>query len=157
MEVVHNSGDGWKDAETKISASNLYEIITKLPAPIKRFNLTKNQVFWYKYYGDQLISSNKLTKTDLFHLHRLAQSIDYYLQAEEEMSKRGYHGGLIQTYVSGATNVSAHWTLREKCLKDIDEISKHFGFSFKDRAKLTQIKEDPGQLDIFTEFFKQHG
>lgn len=157
MEVIHNSGDGWKDAETKKSNNNLYEIITKLPAAISRFNLTKDQKFWYKYYGDQLVSSNKLTKTDLFHLHRLAQSIDYYLQAETEISKRGYNGGLVQTYTSGAANVSAHWTLREKCLKDIDEISKHFGFSFKDRAKLTQIKEDPGQLDIFEQFLNKHG
>lgn len=156
MEVVHSNGD-WENPETKKSNDNLYEIIKKLPAPIGKFYLTKDQKFWYKYYGDQLVSSNKLTKTDLFHLHRLAQSIDYYLQAQEEISKRGYSGGLVQTYASGAANVSAHWTLREKCLKDIDEISKHFGFSFKDRAKLTQIKEDPGQLDIFEQFFKANG
>lgn len=157
MEVIHNSEEGWKNPETKKSNSNLYEIITKLPAAIGKFNLTKDQKFWYRYYGEQLVSSNKLTKTDLFHLHRLAQSIDYYLQAEEEISKRGYNGGLVQTYTSGAANVSAHWTLREKCLKDIDEISKHFGFSFKDRAKLVQIKEDPAQLDFFDEFLKANG
>ena len=157
MEVIHNSEEGWKNPETKKSNSNLYEIITKLPAASGKFNLTKDQKFWYRYYGEQLVSSNKLTKTDLFHLHRLAQSIDYYLQAEEEISKRGYNGGLVQTYTSGAANVSAHWTLREKCLKDIDEISKHFGFSFKDRAKLVQIKEDPAQLDFFDEFLKANG
>jgi len=157
MEVIHNSGDGWKDAETKKSNNNLYEIITKLPGAHSKFNLTKDQKFWYKFYGEQLVSSSKLTKTDLFHLHRLAKSIDYFIQAEDAMNELGYEGGLVQTYKSGAANVSAHWTLREKCLKDIDEISKHFGFSFKDRAKLTQIKEDPQQLDIFNNFFEKHG
>lgn len=156
MEVVHKGGD-WLEPETKQANNDLYEIITKLPAPIGKFNLTKDQKFWYRYYGDQLVSSNKLTKTDLFHLHRLAQSIDYYLQAEEQISTRGYDGGLIQVFKSGAANVSVHFTLREKMLKDIDEISKHFGFSFKDRAKLTDIKSDPQQLDIFSEFLKHHG
>lgn len=156
MEIIHKADGSWNDPETKKSNSDLYEIITKLPAPINRFNLSKDQKFWYKYYGDQLVSSNKLTKTDLFHLHRLAQSIDYYLQAEKEIASRGYHGGLIQTYTSGAANVSAHLTLREKMLKDIDDISKHFGFSFKDRAKLNQIKEDPQQLDIFSQFLKEN-
>lgn len=154
MEVVHKDGE-WFNPETKKSNNDLYEIITKLPAPISKFNLTKDQKFWYKYYGDQLVNSNKLTKTDMFHLHRLARSIDYYLQAEDEIASRGYFGGLIQTYVSGASNVSAHLTLREKMLKDIDEISKHFGFSFKDRAKLVQIKEDPQQLDLFDRFMQQ--
>jgi len=155
MEVIHSDGS-WKNPETKKSNNNLYEIITKLPAPIKKFNLSTDQKFWYKYYGDQLVASNRLTKTDMFHLHRLARSIDYYLQAEEKIAEKGYTGGLIQVFPSGATNISGHVSIREKMLKDIDEISKHFGFSFKDRAKLTQIKEDPNQLDIFDQFLQQN-
>lgn len=155
MEVVHKDGGSWQSSEVKKSNNDLYEIITKLPLPDKRFELSKDQKYWYKYFGDQLVSSKKLTKPDLVHLHRLARSIDYMLQAELEIERKGYYGGLVQTFATGASNISAHATIREKMIKDVDDISKHFGFSFKDRAKLVQIKEDPNQMDLFDEFLKQ--
>ena len=153
MEVVKKDGE-WIGAETKKINNDLYEVITKLPLPDKRFELSKDQKYWYKYFGDQLVKSNKLTKPDLVHLHRLARSIDYMLQAELEIERKGYHGGLVQTFATGASNISAHVSIREKMIKDVDDISKHFGFSFKDRAKLVQIKEDPAQLDIFEQFLQ---
>ena len=134
---------------------NLYEILKKLPDPIKQFPLTKDQTFWYKYFGDQLIQSNKLTKPDLIHLNRLAKSVDYYIQAENEIHKLGYYDGLIQVFKGGATNVSGHVTVRDKMLKDIDELSKHFGFSFKDRQKIKEEKEkDNSQMSLFEQLLQ---
>jgi hypothetical protein len=128
---------------------NLYVILKKLPAPLKKFSLNADQVSWYKYFGKILISSKKLTEPDLIHLHSLAKCVDYLIQAETEISKLGYYGGLIQKYVSGATNISAHLTLREKMLKEIDDYSKHFGFSFKDRMKLTENNTMPQQYSLW--------
>jgi P27 family predicted phage terminase small subunit len=138
---------------------NLYEILKKLPAPNAKFELTKDQEYWYKYFGQQLVDTRKLTKPDLLHLHQLATSVDYYIQAEQKIRKLGFDGGLIQTFKGGATNVSGYVTIREKMIKEINELSKHFGFSFKDRSKLIERNvTDSGQVDLFDQFLKaNHG
>ena len=147
------------DGEVAVVNKNLYEILKKLPAPNSKFELSKEQKYWYEYFGQQLVDTQKLTKPDLIHLHQLATSVDYYIQAENEIRKQGFHGGLIQTFKGGATNVSGYVTMREKMIKEINELSKHFGFSFKDRGKLVEQKEtDPGQQDIFKQFLEaSHG
>jgi len=135
--------------EGKTNAADLYTPLSKLPVSSSRFNLTKDQNYWYAYFGDQLVATKKLMRPDLIHLHRLARSVDYYIQAENKIQEKGYNGGLIQTFSNGATNVSAHITIREKMLKEIDELSKHFGFSFLDRKKLKEEKQPDNQLDAF--------
>ncbi|WP_158962581.1 P27 family phage terminase small subunit [Myroides fluvii] len=157
-KLLNMSGEivEWENATTTGKNQQLYDVLDKLPAAMAKFNLTKDQKFWYKYFGEQLVSSNKLTKPDLVHLHRLATTIDYYIQAEAEINSRGFQGGLIQTFATGATNVSGYVTIREKMIKDMDELSKHFGFSFKDRNKLVDVpKGDPGQGDLFAGFLNQ--
>lgn len=139
------------------TATDLYTPLAKLPGPSSRFSLTKNQTYWYTYFGEQLIATRKLMRPDLIHLHRLARSVDYYIQAENHIQELGYHGGLIQTFKNGATNISGHMTIREKMLKEIDDLSKHFGFSFLDRKKLKEEKKDDGQLDAFAELKKVLG
>lgn len=146
-----------QDGEVVQVNKNLFVILTSLPAPDKKFNLTEDQKYWYKYFGKQLIESKKLTKPDLVHLHRLAKSVDYYIQAEKHIDELGYFDGLVQVFKTGATNVSAHVTLRDKMLADIDSLSSHFGFSFKDRSKLKEQTTNPGQLDIWEEYLKQKG
>jgi len=144
-----------EDSEIVEVNKNLYEILKKLPSPNSKFCLSKDQEYWYKYFGQQLIDTRKLTKPDLIHLHQLATSVDYYIQAEIEIKAKGFHGGLIQTFKGGATNVSGYVTIREKMIKEINELSKHFGFSFKDRSKLIdKSKIDENQTDIFSEFLK---
>lgn len=146
----------WDESSSSGKNGKLYDVLEKLPSPLARFNLTKDQKFWYKFFGEQLVSSKKLTRPDLVHLHRLSTSIDYYIQAEAEINSRGFHGGLIQTFATGAANVSAYVTIREKMIKDMDELSKHFGFSFKDRNKLVEVKtSDPAQGDLFAGFLNQ--
>lgn len=149
------TGDGMVAEVNK----NLFVILDKLPSPIAKFNLSKDQIFWYKFFGQQLVDTKKLTKPDLIHLHRLATSVDYYVQAEAKINELGFNKGLIQTFKGGATNVSGYVTIREKMIKDIDELSKHFGFSFKDRSKLVGIKAaDPNQGDLFNDFLNaKHG
>lgn len=153
LKIVKGDGEVVKVNE------NLYEILKKLPAPLEKMQLTADQKYWYKYFGEQLIDSQKLTKPDLLHLHTLATSVDYYIQAEKEIRKKGFHGGLIQTFKGGATNVSGYVTIREKMIKDIDRLSKHFGFSFSDRSKLKDQKStDSSQVSLFDEFLKaKHG
>lgn len=128
---------------------NLYVILKSLPKPMKQFSFNESQLFWYKHFGKILISSKKLTEPDLIHLHSLAICVNNWCECETEISKLGYYDGLIQKFKSGATNVSAHVTLREKLLKQIDDYSKHFGFSFKDRMKLKEVQAPNGQFDLW--------
>ena len=153
MKIV--KGDG----EVVDVNKNLYEILKKLPAPNSKFSLNKDQKYWYEYFGQQLVDTGRLTKPDLFHLHQLATSVDYYLQAELKIRELGFDGGLVQTFKGGATNVSGYVTIREKMIKEINELSKHFGFSFKDRSKLIDPKAtDAGQTDMFEMFLNaKHG
>ena len=147
MKVIKNDGE---IAEVN---KNLYEILKKLPVPSSKFNLTKDQKYWYEYFGQQLVDTKKLTKPDLIHLHQLATSIDYYIQAENKIREKGFNGGLIQTFKGGATNVSGYVTIREKMIKEINELSKHFGFSFKDRHKLIDsTPTDEKQTNLFEAF-----
>ncbi|MCG9792501.1 P27 family phage terminase small subunit [Flavobacterium algicola] len=147
------------DGEVKEVNKNLYQILDKLPAPSSKFELNDDQKYWYKYFGQQLVDTKKLTKPDLIHLHQLATSVDYYIQAEKKIREKGFDGGLIQTFKGGATNVSGYVTIREKMIKEINELSKHFGFSFKDRSKLVEQKQQVNpQGDLFEEFIKaNHG
>lgn len=139
--------------EGKDKAVDLYSPLTKLPGCNSKFDLSKDQRYWYNYFGDQLIATKKLMKPDLIHLHRLACSVDYYTQAEAKIRKHGYEGGLIQTFKNGTTNISGHVSIREKMLKEIDELSKHFGFSFIDRKKLKDGPVvDSSQGDLFEAF-----
>jgi hypothetical protein len=71
------------------------------------------------------------------------------LEAESKIAEKGYNGGLVQTFTSGASNVSGHVTLREKMLKEIDNYSKHFGFSFKDRMKLNETSGPVNQYSLW--------
>lgn len=150
MKVIKNDG---KDDDVVVVNKNLYEILKKLPEPSSKFSLSKDQKYWYQYFGQQLVDTKKLTKPDLIHLHQLATSVDYYIQAENEIRDKGFYGGLIQTFKGGATNVSGFVTIREKMIKEINDLSKHFGFSFKDRSKLIDAaKTDENQTDLFTAF-----
>lgn len=150
LEIL--KGDG-KIVET---SAEMYEPISKLPHPQRKFKLTDDQKHWYKYYGEILISTNKLALVDLFHLHRLARSIDYYIQSETYIQDKGYIGGLISKTPNDYYQISAHVVIRDKMLKDISDISSHFGFSFLDRKKLQMDNSKQGdQLDLFNQYLKQ--
>lgn len=147
------------DGEVVKVNKNLYQILDKLPAPNSKFNLTKDQKYWYEYFGQQLVDTKKLTKPDLIHLLQLATAVDYYLKNEEEIRKRDFIGGVVQVFKGGASNISGFISARKHFIGEINGLSKHFGFSFSDRSKLTENKEsDTGQVDLFEQFAKaKHG
>ena len=145
MKVI--KGDGLE------KSNELYQALNKLPAPISRFNLNTDQKHWYKHFGKELLSTNQLAKVDLIHLHKLAVAVDIYTQAVAAMNEKGYNGGIIQTFTTGAAQISPHITAQEKAIKQIDDVSKHFGFSFRDRFKLEKPnQDDPAQTSLFDKF-----
>lgn len=147
MEVLKND-----DKVVSIAPENaeLYEILKKLPSPKKQMNLNKDQRYWWKWFGATFLKTDQLAELDLIHLQRAAFWMDARCKAYAVIEEKGYFGGLVQTYTTGAQNISPHLTVVEKADKNLDEISAHFGLSIRDRQKLKKVQApDSGQLDLF--------
>ena len=132
----------------------LYKILEKLPTPPKKMNLNKDQRYWWYWFGKEFLATRKLTQADLMHLQSAAIWMDARAKAIERINSLGYDDGLVQTFRSGATNISAHVTILEKADKHLSDVSAHFGLSIKDRVRLKQTQENPKQTSLFEEFEK---
>ena len=84
--------------------------------------------------------------------------MDARCKAIAEINKKGYKG-LVQTFATGANNVTGHVSIIEKADKHLDSISAHFGLSIKDRNKIKAVEgPDETQLSLFDEVLKKlHG
>lgn len=149
MKVVHNN-PGNKKTSQGDDVKVLYEVLTELPKLDFHFKLNERQKYWYAKFGKVLVATNQLTEPDLIHLVNLAVALDTNAQAIKAMNDKGYNGGIIQTYTSGAQQISPHLVAQKIARGTIKEISEHFGFGFKDRKKLGgQTTNNDGQLDLF--------
>lgn len=158
MKVIHNKPGNSKDPQGSES-NNLYKVLDKLPNVDFHYKLNKNQKYWYTKFGKVLVATKQLTEPDLIHLVNLAIALDTNAQAVKQMNDKGYNGGVIQTYNSGAQQISPHMVAQKMARATIKEISEHFGFGFKDRKKLgNQTTTPETQLSLFDEIKKAlHG
>lgn len=146
---VHK-GDG---LVKKSKEDSLYEVLNELPAPDVKMKLSSSQKYWWYFFGNEFLKTDQITKLDLIHLQTAAWWMDARCQAYYEIRKKGYKG-LVQTFVSGANNVTGHVSIIEKADKRLDEVSAHFGLSIKDRQKLKVEKADDAQLSLFEKFLQ---
>ncbi len=151
MEIAHK-GNG--------TQKPLYEILQKLPAPPKRFNLSKDQRYWWTWFGLEFLATKQLTKVDLIHLQRAAFWLDARSKAYAIINEKNQGGkleGMVQTFKSKANNITGWMSVVQNSDKALDEISQHFGLSIRDRSKLGETKEgDPAQLKIFEDFEQKY-
>lgn len=154
MEVVHKSEGKINQVPTQ-EEHLLYQVLQKLPAPKKHFNLTKEQKYWWYWFGREFVSTKQFTTLDLIHLQKAAFWLNARNQAIGMINEKGYNGGLVQTFATGATNISGHVSIIEKADKHLEDVSSHFGLSFKDRNKLKMPTGDPAQLDMFELFLNK--
>lgn len=153
MKIIYNQNPKIKPPE---KSEELYEILKELPKPDARFRLSASQKKWWYWFGAEFISTHQFSQLDLVHLQKAAFWMDARCKAIQVVNQEGYEDGLVQTFRSGATNISAHVTVIEKADKHLGEVSSHFGLSFKDRKKLN-MKTDTGQLDLFEQFLQKTG
>jgi phage terminase small subunit len=133
----------------------LYKILDKLPRPRKDMNLTRAQKKWWMWFGAEFLATRKLTKVDLMHLQAAAFWMDARAQAYAKINSQGYKG-LVQTFKSGATNITGHVSIIEKADKHLNEISAHFGLSIRDRQRMKQKpEENPAQTNLFDDLYKK--
>lgn len=155
-ELEVYKGDDIKKQES----SELYEIISKLPKPDVKMKLTTSQKYWWYWIGNELVKTDQVSKLDLIHLQDAAVAMDMkcklvkIINEKNRKSESGV-GGIVQKFVSGATNITGYQSALKDQIKLLDDISAKFGLSIKDREKLKGKTVDPGQLDLFSEFMKQ--
>lgn len=138
----------------KTDSDTLYAVLDSLPKPDIKMELTQDQVYWWYWFGLEFLSTKQLTKGDLIHLQDAAFWMDVKNKALFKIKKLGYDKGVVQTFPSGASNISGHLTAVEKAKKHLDDISAHFGLSIKDRKKLDVVKGDKDQLSLFEQLLK---
>lgn len=153
MKVVHSSSGGNKK-ETSKEEKQLYDVLVKLPAPKKEMNLSKDQrKLWY-WIGKEFLTTNQICLLDLYHLQTLVMAVDkrnkmYRIINDKNELDFSKMAGSVQTFATGARQISPEEVMVKNYTSEINEVSKLFGFSLKDRQKLTAAPTDSNQLDLF--------
>ena len=152
MKVVkHNI----TDKDTKVDAS-LYAVLVKIPSVPKRFNLTTQQKYWWKWFAKSFVATKQFTEADLIHLQKASFWLDARCQALELINLKNTEGnlkGMVQTFKGGATNITGYMSIIKDADKALDDLSAHFGMSIRDRKRLgEEVKVDPNQLSLFEQF-----
>ena len=157
MDIVHKNNKEFVPEKNEENAS-LYEVLKKLPKPLASMKLNAAQKKWWAWFGLEFLSTKQLTKVDLLHLHEAAFWMDVRCQAIKVVNDLGYKG-LVQTFATGATNITGHVSIIEKADKHLDSVSAHFGLSFKDRNKMKSPEvSNANQMSLFDEVLKKlHG
>lgn len=128
------------------------EFIKKLPAPNKKLGIRAK--YHYNRIGKILISADKLKRIHLMVLEVVACEFEIWEWAMDEMkrkNKREIGSGYIQTFSSGATNITTEMGIKNTAYKNIIIASKQFGLDPKSEKELTGIV-DPNQGDLWNGF-----
>lgn len=149
LKVAHKSTGEIKTKEEQ----KLYDVLKKLPSPKKRFNLSKDQIYWWYWFGKEFLSTNQLCQLDLIHLQDAAIWLDARnknLQKINKLNEQDPDGvrGWVQTFKNETNNITGYVTMLKKASEQLDKVSAHFGLSVKDRQKLKPV-ESTGQLSLF--------
>jgi len=130
--------------------------LDKVPSPGKHLNvsMTPRARKLYEHFGAKLVQTGRLTELDLGYLVNLANAWDKYIWAEQEMARKNAEApgaGYIQTFKSGATNITTEFSIAKEAQDQIMKISKQFGMGFRDRHSISGYlsDSDPQQTSIW--------
>jgi len=150
LAIAYN---GVNEEKEKVLTSEELKFLENLPKLESWMKLPAKAKKIYAWLGLEFIETKKLKAVHINHLAMLANEIYTYWFANEEIMKREKKqvgSGLIQVFQSGAANVTAYYTLREKSLKHVLTLGKQFGMSIKDDKELDSfIDNSQTKLDLF--------
>lgn len=157
LEIVHNNSGKVKEAITE-EEKNLYDILKKLPTPKKEWNLNSDQrKLWY-WFGKEFVNTKQLSQMDLAHLQTLVMAVDkrnkmYKIINDKNEKDFLKMAGSVQTFSTGARQISPEEVMVKNYTSEIIEVSKLFGMSMLHRLKLTVDKTDTSQLSLFEQVY----
>lgn len=133
--------------------------LTKLPPPPS--HLDRFEKKYYKEIGKLLITAGVLKSIHLIALEVLATNRAIWIFAVQEISKKNkerYGAGYVQTYSTGATNITTELAMKSKAERTMLENLALFGMDPQSEKKLKAQVTDPNQGDLFKQFNnQQHG
>ena len=134
---------------------NKIEYLDKLPNPgVLGETMTERAKKIYRHFGKLLLATGRLSKLDLGNLVQLAVAWEKFLWAEKQMAEKNnvdFGSGYVQTFKSGATNITTEFSISEKAQDQILKLSKLFGLSMKDRHGMLEYldKKDFNQTSLW--------
>lgn len=124
---------------------------TLLEVPKPPIYLTDNAKKHYKNMGKILARNERLKETYLNALEIYAEAMSQWQYAISEIQKKNsndYGSGYVQTFKTGAQNISVEISLKKDAEDTLIKCFKIFGLDPKSEKELKGTS-DPGQLDFF--------
>ncbi|MHC0441593.1 MULTISPECIES: P27 family phage terminase small subunit [unclassified Flavobacterium] len=134
------------------------DTLMQVPTPPKY--LTDSAKKHYKFMGNVLAKNDRMKETYLNALEIYAEAMaqfQFALERMKEKNKKEFGTGYIQTFKSGASNISVELTLKNDAADTLMKCFKLFGLDPKSDKEL-KLTGDPAQTDLFDAFLKaSHG
>jgi len=128
---------------------------TLLECPKPPIYLTDSAKKHYKLMGTYLAKRQRLKDIYLTALEVYAESaaqFEWAVREIQRLNKEKIGSGYIQKFTSGAKNISAEVTLKDKSEDSILKCCKIFGLDPKSDKELKET--NPGQFDLFDQLMK---
>lgn len=129
---------------------------TLLEVPKAPMYLTDSAKKHYKFMGNVLAKKDVLKETHLNALEIYAEAMaqfQFALERIKEKNKLKMGTGYIQTFASGASNISTELTLKNDAQDTLLKCFKLFGLDPKSEKEL-KGSGDPAQTSLFEELMK---
>ena len=138
-----------------VGRGNGSSLISKLPSCSRFLDPVSKK--YYQKIGKILITSETLKQVHLVTLEVLATNLaqwEFAVKAIAKKNRKKMGAGFIQTYSTGATNITSELVLKRDAEKAIEKSIAAFGMDPQSEKKLKQVV-DPGQGNLFPEFMKK--
>lgn len=131
--------------------------LKSVPKPKSYFRATTREREIFDTIAGELLKTERLRTIDLDALMLYAKEWETYLWADKAIQnkeKRRRGSGYIQTYGTGATNISPEMTIRERSFQRIIQLQREFGMTFKSRYTMPEMFGDknPNQMNLLDQF-----
>ena len=147
MKIAHK-----KETAQPAAANNK---LAKMPKPPGWFKCSATAKKIYTELAARLIEAHPMAEIDQYGVLMLAVAFEQYNWATAEIARKNSRtpgAGYVQHFATGASNISAELTVREKAHRQILELANRFGLTLRDRITLKTPNGDPAQLDFYELF-----
>ena len=139
-----------------VGKGNGSDVLTQVPSPPAHLDAKEKK--HYREIGKTLITAGVLKSVHLMALEVLATNRALWIFAVKEIAKKNrkkYGEGYVQTYTTGATNITTELAMKGRAEKLMLENLALFGMDPISEKKLKGGLTNPNQGDLFEGFMNQ--